>query len=633
MAPRDNQNGGPATAGKFRLPLPRAAKPGTGLGLPLATLLVYLFLYAPIVVLVVFSFNRSRLSAHWQGFTGEWYALLWRDEQIFHSLMNSLVVAGAVTLACVVFGTTAALVLARGRLRGRSLLDGLVYLPLVIPEIVVAVAVVIFFSLLSMQLSLWTVIIAHITFCISYVMIVVAARLAGTDRSIEEAALDLGANEWTTFFRVTLPIAAPGILSAALLVFTTSFDDYLITSFVAGVRSTTLPLEIYSRLKRGITPEINAISCAILAATIPLVYVAQRLERGAMKLRAALASAGAVFLLMVVPLLARTWPSGGGLPQLNIYIWSTYISPRIVHGFEREFHCQVNYDLYDSNEALLAKLQAGNSDYDLVVPSDYMVEILIQQGLLARLDKSRLPDAWANIDSRFLGLPFDPHNDYAVPHAWGTTGLAYRADLAKGPVESWLAMFDPRFAGHILLLDDTREVFGMALKYLGYSLNSTNPDELRRARDLLLRQKPLVKGYNSSNFEQDLAAGDAWIAQAYNGNMTFVMRDEPRIRYVIPKEGCTISVDCACVARKAPHKELAMEFINYSHRPEVAAMFVNDCGFNTPNRYERRDIEPWLLANPAVFPDPASLAHCEFMRDVGPVVALYDRYWTEIKAR
>jgi spermidine/putrescine transport system permease protein len=604
-----------------------------GIGLGFATALVYLFLYAPVAVLTILSFNRSRLSAHWQGLTGEWYAVLWRDDPIFQSLVNSLLVAALVTLACVVFGTMGALVFARARRRARAALSGIVYLPLVIPEIVMAVAIVIFFSLLQMQLGLWTVIIAHITFCISYVLIVVGVRLASMDRSIEEAALDLGANEWTTFFRVTLPLAAPAILSAALLVFTTSFDDYLITSFVAGVRSTTLPLEIYSRLKRGITPEINAISTVILAATIPLVYLAQRLERGAIRLRAAALGVAAVFLLMVVPVLARAWPSGGNARQLNIYTWSAYISPRLLNGFEREFHCKVNYDLYDSNEALLTKLQAGNVDYDLVVPSDYMVEILIRQGLLARLDKSRLPNVWANTDPRFLGLPLDPHNDYSVPYAWGTTGLAYRADLVKEPVDSWSVLFDPRYAGHLLLLDDAREVFGMALKRLGYSLNSTNPDEIRRARDLLLEEKRLVKGYNSSNFEQDLAAGDAWIAQAYNGNLTFVMRDDPRIRYIIPKEGCTISVDCACTPRRAPHKDLALEFINYFHRPEVAAVFVNDCGFNTPNRYDRREIEPWLLANPAVFPNPAWLGRCEFMRDVGSIVALYDRYWTEIKAR
>jgi spermidine/putrescine transport system permease protein len=602
-------------------------------GLSLTTTAVYLFLYAPILVLMVYSFNRSRLSARWMGFTGEWYGVLWRDEQIFQSLQNSLLVAVAVTLACVLFGTMTALIFARPQRRAKALLDGVVYLPLVIPEIVIAVATVIFFSLLTLKLSLWTIVIAHITFCISYVIIVVGARLAGMDRSLEEAALDLGANEWTTFFRVTLPIAAPAILSAALLVFTTSFDDYLITSFVAGVRSTTLPLEIYSRLKRGITPEINAISTIILVTTIPLVLVAQRLERGAMKLRTALASAGAIFLLMVTPVVARTWQANSQLPQLNIYTWSSYISPRVIHGFEREFHCHVNYDLYDSNEALLTKLQAGNVDYDLVVPSDYMVEILVHQGLLAKLDKSRLPNAWANTEPRFLGLPFDPHNDYSVPYAWGTTGLAYRSDLVGGNLDGWDALFDPRFAGHILLLDDTREVFGMALKKLGYSLNSTDPDEIRQARDLLLRQKPWVKGYNSSNFEQDLAAGDAWIAQAFNGNLTFVMHDEPRIRYVIPKEGCTISVDSACIPRRAPHPALAQDFINYFHRTEVAARFVNDCGFNTPTRFGHAEIDPWLLSNPAVFPPTAALARCEFMRDLGPTIALYDRYWTEIKAR
>ncbi len=603
------------------------------LGLRAATLGVFLFLYAPISVLVIFSFNRSRLSARWLGFTGEWYASLWRSDQIFQSLLNSLVVALVVTLLCVGLGTMAALVLARTPLRGRTVLDGVIYLPLLIPEIVIAVSLVIFFSLLRMELSLTTIIIAHVTFCISYVIIVVSVRLAGMDRSVEEAALDLGANEWTTFFRITLPLAAPGIVSAALLVFTTSFDDYLITSFVAGVRSTTLPLQVYSMLKRGITPELNAVSTAILGATIPLVYIAQRLERGVMKLRTALAGVAAVLLLMAIPVLARTWPAGGPLPQLNIYLWSTYISPRILRGFEREFHCKVNYDLYDSNEALLAKLQGGNVDYDVVVPSDYMVEILVQQRLLAKLDKARLANAWANVDPRFLGLSFDPHNDYAVPYAWGTTGLAYRADLVKESVDSWSVLFDPRFAGHILLLDDMREVFGMALKKLGYSLNSMNPEEIRQARDLLLSQKPLVKGYNSSNFEQDLVAADAWLAQAFNGNMTFAMREEPRLRYVIPKEGCTISVDCACIPRTARHQDLALEFINYFHRPEVASAFINDCGFNAPNLYARRGVESWLLAQPAVFPNPASLGHCEFMRDVGPIVALYDRYWTEIKAR
>jgi spermidine/putrescine transport system permease protein len=609
----------------------RSGRPGYGLGL--ASALVYLFLYAPIAVLVIFSFNQSRLTARWRGFTTLWYTTLWRDHRIFHALVNSFVIAAAATLVCVVFGTLAALALSRSGWKWKPAADAVIYLPLIIPEIVIAAATVIFFSLIHLELGLTTIILAHVAFCISYVIIVAGARLAHADRSLEEAALDLGANEWRVFFRVTLPMAAPAILSGALLVFTASFDDYLISSFVAGVGSTTLPLQIYSMLKRGITPEINAVSTAILVATVPLVYIAQRLERGAMPLRRALAALAGVFAFMAIPVLARTWPTAGNVPQLNLYVWSDYLSPRLIHGFEQAYHCKINYDYYDSNEALLAKLQAGNVAYDVVTPSDYMVQTLIRQGLLARLDKSKLPNVWAHAGPRFLGLPFDPHNRYSVPYAWGTTGLAYRADLVKGKVDSWSVLFDPRYAGHILLLDDMREVFAMALKELGYSLNTTHPAQIRRARDLLLREKRLVKGYNSSNFQQDLAAGDAWIAQAYNGNMTFVMHENPNIRYVIPKEGCTISVDCACIPLNAPHKKLALEFINWFYRPRVAAEFINDCGFNTPNLMAPRFVEPWLLENAAVFPDPASLTRCEFMRELGPAILLYDRYWTEIKAR
>lgn len=609
----------------------RKTRPSYVLGV--ASTLVYLFLYAPIAVLVIFSFNQSRLTARWRGFTLLWYTTLWRDHRIFHSLMNSLVIASAATLLSVVFGTMAALVLSGRARKWKQGADAVVYLPIIIPEIVIAVAMLIFFSLIHLELGLTAVVLAHVAFCISYVIIVTRARLASTDPSLREAALDLGASEWRAFFRVTLPMAAPAILSGALLVFTASFDDYLISSFVAGVGSTTLPLQIYSMLKRGITPEINAVSTAILAATIPLVYIAQRLERGAMPLRRALAALAGVLVFMAIPALARTWPAPGNVPQLNLYVWSDYLSPRLIHGFEQAYHCHINYDYYDSNEALLAKLETGDVAYDVVTPSDYMVQILIRQGLLARLDKSKLPNVWARADPRFLHLPFDPHNNYSVPYAWGTTGLAYRADLVKGPVDSWSVMFNPRYAGHIMLLDDMREVFAMALKTLGYSLDSTNPAHIRQARDLLLREKPLVKAYNSSNFQQDLAAGDAWLAQAYNGNMTFVMRENPNIRYVIPKQGCTISVDCACIPRNAPHKKLALEFINWFYRPRVAAEFTNDCGYNTANLLAPRYVEPWLLKNPAVFPNPASLTRCQFMRDLGPAILLYDRYWTQIKAR
>ncbi|MCI0412014.1 ABC transporter permease [bacterium] len=239
---------------------------------------VYLFLYAPIVILVIYSFNSSRY-AIWEGFSWKWYEILLKDQLILRSLKNTLIVALTATIASTVVGTIAALGMQRFEFRGKGVLDGLFYLPVIIPEIVMAASLVIFFGFIRFKLGLATVILAHIAFCISYVIIVVRARLEGFDRTLEEASMDLGANELQTFFRVTLPVIAPGIISGALLAFTISIDDYIITSFVAGVGSTTLPLQIYSMVKTKVTPEINAISTLLLIPTILLIVISDRLQR------------------------------------------------------------------------------------------------------------------------------------------------------------------------------------------------------------------------------------------------------------------------------------------------------------------------------------------------------------------
>jgi spermidine/putrescine transport system permease protein len=241
------------------------------------TALVYLFLYAPIAILVVFSFNASRQTAFWTGFTVDWYRRLMDNAALFQAVRNSLVVAGAATALAVLIGTPAALALACYEMRARRATQALLYLPVIIPEVVLGAALVTFFGAAGLRLSITTVVIAHVVFSVSYVTIVVRARLAGLDPSLEEAARDLGAGPFETFRRVTLPLAAPGILASALLVFTLSIDDYVITSFVAGVGATTLPLHIYSMLKVGVTPEVNAVSTLLLAGTIVLIVLAHRL--------------------------------------------------------------------------------------------------------------------------------------------------------------------------------------------------------------------------------------------------------------------------------------------------------------------------------------------------------------------
>lgn len=257
--------------------------------LSLNAAVVFIFLYAPIIVLMIFSFNASRLNAVWQGFTLEWYAILLRDEMVHNAFKNSMIVAVSSTAISTVIGTITALALERFRFRLRTTFDAVLYLPIIIPDIVMAVSLLLFFVSafrvvgdwfgVQWGLGLGTIIIAHVAFNISFVTVVVRARLADFDRSLEEAAQDLGANEWTTFRRVTLPLIMPGIIGGALLAFTLSIDDFVITFFTAGVGSTTLPIRIYGMIKRSITPEINAISTLMLLASMGLVMLSLFIQR------------------------------------------------------------------------------------------------------------------------------------------------------------------------------------------------------------------------------------------------------------------------------------------------------------------------------------------------------------------
>ncbi len=243
------------------------------------TAVVYFFLHLPVLVLVVFSFNDSKFSVDWQGFTLQWYQRLLERPDILRGLKASLIVGGAATVISAVFGTLLALALARQRFRGRRALEGFLYVPIVTPEIVTGISLLLLFALLKFPLGLATITIAHVAFCISFVVIVVLARIQGMDENLEEAAMILGADEITTFWKVTVPQLWPGILSGALLAFTMSFDDFVITSFVSGPGSSTLPIVVYGMVRKNVEPSINAISTIILLATAILIYLADRLAR------------------------------------------------------------------------------------------------------------------------------------------------------------------------------------------------------------------------------------------------------------------------------------------------------------------------------------------------------------------
>jgi spermidine/putrescine-binding protein len=345
-------------------------------------------------------------------------------------------------------------------------------------------------------------------------------------------------------------------------------------------------------------------------------------------------------LFFFLPALLLFAPGCGPQPEsssprvLNLYIWSDYISRETLSRFTAKTGIKVNFDTYDSNEALLQKLQSGVANYDVVVPSDYMVRILIAEGLVTPLDKS-LVKGMENLAPRFLNQKFDPENRHSIPYLWGTTGLAYnklKVNLPQSGDESWDLLCEKKYAGRILMLDDVRECFAVALKSKGHSINTTDPQILRDAAKLLKQQKPWVKAYNSGDYANILASGDVDLSHGYNGQFAKIISSEPeKFAYFIPKEGGTLWMDNLCIPAKAPHKSAAYAFLNYLLEPQTAAEIVNFVNYASANEAAKALIKPEIVNDPIIYPGDEEIANCEFLEDVGPAAPLLDELWTEIK--
>src|SRR5579885_320487 len=330
--------------------------------------------------------------------------------------------------------------------------------------------------------------------------------------------------------------------------------------------------------------------------------------------------------------------AGGPAPeaagQLNIYSWPDYIDPRIIPEFERRYGIKVVYDTVSSNEGLLAKFQAGASNYDIVVPSGYMVRQLTKMGLLLPLDRERLPN-FLHICERFCSAPFDPDCRYSVPYTFGTTGIAYSRSafrrLGAAEPDDWDVFWDKRLSGRITLLDDPRETLGMAVKRRGHSYNTVDPGALGQALADLIEQKPLTMCYTSDQVIVYLASGDSLLSLSFSGDAHQATRTNADVNYIIPSSGASMWVDNLCVPASAPHKDSAYRWLNYMLEPEVAAANANYTWYATPVAAAARFLSAELLSNKSLYPPPAVLDRCEEMADLGSAIFLYDRLWTELK--
>jgi spermidine/putrescine-binding protein len=317
-------------------------------------------------------------------------------------------------------------------------------------------------------------------------------------------------------------------------------------------------------------------------------------------------------------------------PTLHYFTWSDYVGPEILAEFERREQVRVVVDVFSSNEELLAKLQSGATGYDVAVPSDFMVAIAMQLGLLEELDHSAIPNA-DRLNPHLQGLSFDPTRRYSVPYLWGTVGIGYDSEVIRDPPDSWAVLWDPQYKGRISMLNDQREVFGATLRLMGQSLNSTDRSVIEAAKGKLMEQKPLVKTYTSDHYDQLLATGEVVLAHGWGGPIARAMRERPSIRYVVPKEGGTIWADCLVVLKTARHKDLAMRFVNFLLDPQVAARTSERLLFAAAPAAVRDLVSPAVRQNPAVYPPDDIVRRLEWLNDVGDAVRAYDRAWTELK--
>lgn len=341
---------------------------------------------------------------------------------------------------------------------------------------------------------------------------------------------------------------------------------------------------------------------------------------------------------VLVALLLAACGGGGAeeVSELQFYNWSEYIDPDIYDQFEEETGIKVIENNFASNEEMLAKVKGGGGDYDLIVPSDYTVAIMIQEGLLAELNHDNIPNL-ENLSPEMREVPYDPGNKYCAPYQWGTTGLGYLASEIDEPT-SWSVLFEPDpegpAYGRTTMLDDPREAFAAALAYLGYDINTTDEAQLEEAKGLLIQAKPGLYAYDSDQFEDLLAAGESVMAHGWNGDFLVAQEDNEDIAYTVPQEGGVIWIDNICILSTVPpeRKAAAEKFINYILEPEIGAQLSEFNWYASPNAASEEMLDEEFLTDHAVYPPPEVVDKLQFIEDVGDAESVYERMWEEVKA-
>lgn len=611
--------------------------------------LMFIFLYAPIAVLIVLSFNKSKSRAKWGGFTLQWYKELFANQQIMNALYTTLVLALVSALVATIIGTAASIAMNSMKRSPRTIMMGITNIPMLNADIVTGISLMLIFVAINYTLGFTSVLIAHITFNIPYVILSVMPKLKQTNKSTYEAALDLGASHMYAFRTVILPDIFPGIMSGFLLAFTMSLDDFIITHFTKGPGVNTLSTKIYTEVRKGIKPEMYALSTLLFVSVLTLLILINRtpskdkINKRSKKKAVQKESNSkfrilkpAIILIVIAALIVGSFAgmkTTSGKNTLNVYNWGEYIDPEVITMFEKETGIDVVYDEFEMNEEMYSKVETGAVKYDVVCPSDYTIQRMIEADLLAELNYDNIPNIkYIGKDYLQSAEAFDPGNKYAVPYCWGTVGILYNKTMVDEPIDSWSAIFDEKYKNNILMINSVRDAMGIALKYLGYSLNSTDRDELEEATNLLKEQKPLVQSYVVDQVRDKMIGNNAAIGIIYSGEAIYTRRENPDLEYVVPKEGSNIWIDGWVIPKNSENKENAEKFINFLCRPDIALLNFDYITYSTPNTAARDLIEDEDIRNSTIaFPDSATISNCETFKYLGDAMtAYYDDKWREV---
>ncbi len=560
--------------------------------------LMIVFFYLPILYMIVFSFNEGKSLTSFSGFSLRWYKHMLESGDMMEALYTTFGVALIATFVATVVGTISAIGLSKSKKIVRQLVEQVNNLPMMNPEIVTAIGLMLLFITFRVEKGYMTMLLAHIAFCIPYVMLSVMPKIRSLDPNLADAAMDLGATPWKALIKVIVPQITPGIVSGALIAFTMSVDDFIISYFVTGRGVKNLSIMVYTMSKR-MNPSINAVSTLvvviitivlILINVIPLI-AAKREKRETTGRRYFLPVAAAATALVLIVVSVFQF-SGGKASRpfegqtLHLYNWGEYTGENIIRNFEEETGATVVMENFDSNEQMYIKVVNGES-YDILVPSDYMIQRLIQEDLLQKLDHSKL-DCMDLLTEDVKGLPYDPKNEYSVPYFWGTAGIVYdktKVDIKDLEEQGYNIFLNEKYKGDIYLYDSERDSFMMALKALGYSMNTENEKEINEAYEWLVKcVQTMEPEIVTDEIIDNMAQGRKALGLIYSGDATYVISENENMGYYLPETGTNLWSDAMVIPKNAKNPELAHAFINYASSYDGAYDNSSYVGYTSANQ-------------------------------------------------